>query len=362
MSKRVLHFQGRMGRGGAESFMMNLYREIDREKFQFDFLIYDDFKDVRDYHDEIEKLGGRIFVVTNPKKNIFKYILEVNKLLKKENFDIAHNEVYFGGGINLKLAKKNGIKKRIAHSHATSDGKSQNIIMNILRKYLDRLLKENATDFLAVSKEAGESLFHDTPYEIIHNGIKLEDYQLSQAENLKTRQNLGLSEQDFIIGNIGRLEPQKNQQLLIEIFSKLLLRKRNAKLLLIGEGSLRTDLQEKINELNLEDSVQMLGERADIPALLNVMDVFVMTSLYEGLPMVGLEAQASGKKLVLSNEISHDTKVTPNVQFVELSAPDDEWINAILNEPFGNQRTSELESYDVSFTTKQMERIYSNIE
>lgn len=357
--KRILHFQGRMGLGGAESFMMNLYRKIDRTNYQFDFLIYEDYADVQDYHAEIEKLGGRIFVVTNPKKNIIKYLIQVNRLLKKETFSIAHNEVYFGGGINLWLAKKNGIKQRIAHSHATEDGKAQNMIMSWLRRFLTHLLLTNATDFIAVSKEAGESLFKGHPFEIVHNGINLQSYQFTDEEKASKRKELGLSSEDFIIGNIGRLEKQKNQERLLEIIKELNDMNEHTKLLLIGEGSLRATLEEKISNLSIKDSVIMTGERNDIPELLSIMDVFVMTSLYEGLPMVGLEAQAAGKKLVLSKDISKDTKVTPNVHFVELSASNDKWIDVITQKPFDNQMTPELKTYDASYTVRQMEKIYS---
>ncbi|WP_137665582.1 glycosyltransferase family 1 protein [Enterococcus hulanensis] len=357
--KRVLHFQGRMGLGGAESFMMNLYRRIDRDKFQFDFLIYDDFKQVTDYNDEIKNLGGRIFSVTNPKKNIFKYMIQVNRLLRQENFDIAHNEVYFGGGINLWLAKKNRIKQRIAHSHATEDGKSQNIIMNFLRRFLNRLLLENATDFLAVSQEAGVSLFKEQPFEIVHNGIELSLYRKEKKDQVIKRTEIGIPEDAFVIGNIGRLEKQKNQTYLLDIFSSLLEEKPNSYLIIVGKGSLKQELTQKIQKLNIEANVKMLGERRDIPALLSTINVFVMTSLYEGLPMVGLEAQAAGKKLVLANTISKDTKVTDNVRFIPLSKDRDEWVKEILTPPYTNEIGEELQSYDVSYTTDQMSKIYN---
>lgn len=358
MTKRVLHFQGRMGLGGAESFMMNIFRKIDRKKFQFDFLIYDDYENVRDYNDEIKQLGGRIFVVANPKRNILKYLWQVNRLLKKEQFDIVHNEVYFGGGINLLLAKKNGVKRRIAHSHATEDGKSTSFLFNILRLFLNKLLLDNATDFLAVSKEAGDSLFQGHAYEIVHNGIDISLYQNQQVAGEKIRRSLGISQETFVVGNIGRLENQKNQMLLIQIFNELQKQQPNSILLIIGDGSLRKQLQSEVVKLNLEKKVLFLGERNDIPALLASLNVFVMTSIYEGLPMVGLEAQAAGLKLVLSNTISKDTKLTPNVWFVDLKANLNSWVNQILIEPFGNKETKELDSYDVSYTTEQMVRIY----
>lgn len=358
--KRVLHFQGRMGLGGAESFMMNLYRGIDRNSFQFDFLIYDDFEDVQDYHKEIEKLGGRIFVVKNPKKNIAKYLLQVNHLLKTEKFDIAHNEVYFGGGINLWLAKKNKIKKRIAHSHATEDGKGNGFIKKIVRKFFHWLLMHTATDFVAVSTEAGKSLFGNHPFQLVHNGIDLNLYRVSRERILKKRVELGIPEDAFVVGNIGRLEDQKNQTFLISIFNELRKTQENAQLLIIGEGSKRLVLEKRIREFGVRESVKLLGERNDIPELLGIMDVFVMTSLYEGLPMVGLEAQASRKKVVLSDTISPDTALTPLVSFISLNEPESTWVDAILKKPYVNEITDELEKYDVTYTVKQMTAIYDN--
>ncbi|MDT2670808.1 glycosyltransferase family 1 protein [Enterococcus dongliensis] len=357
--KRVLHFQGRMGLGGAESFMMNLYRKIDRDNFQFDFLIYDDFKNVQDYHNEIKKLGGRIFVVANPKKNILKYLFQVNRLLRQEKFDIAHNEVYFGGGINLWLAKRNGIKKRIAHSHATEDGKSKNLMMNVLRRFLSHLLLTNATDFLAVSQEAGQNLFEGHSFEIVHNGIDLNLYKKQTFEKEEKRIELGIPLEAFVIGNIGRLEKQKNQKYLLNIFASLIKQKKDSYLLLIGEGSLRLELEQKIRDLGIEKNVRMLGERNDIPDLLAIMDVFVMPSLYEGLPMVGLEAQAAGLKLVLADTISKDTKVTENVCFISLNKTYEQWVESIMQHPYINNITDELQSYDVSYTANQMSKIYN---
>jgi len=349
-----------MGLGGAESFMMNLYRKIDRDKFQFDFLIYEDFQDVQDYHSEIKKMGGRIFVVANPKKNILKYLIQVNRLLKKEKFEIAHNEVYFGGGINLWLAKKNGIKQRIAHSHATEDGKSRYFVMDLLRCFLSNLLLSNATDFLAVSREAGESLFKGHSFKIVHNGIDLSLYERQISEQIHLRNELEIPLDSFVIGNIGRLEKQKNQKYLLDIFVTLLKRQPNSYLVLIGEGSLRRELEQKILELDIGKNTKMLGERNDIPDLLSIMNVFVMPSLYEGLPMVGLEAQAAGLKLVLADTISKDIKVTKNVHFISLNRTREQWVENIIQKPYENIMTEELQSYDVSYTANQMEKIYNH--
>ncbi|GCF93915.1 glycosyl transferase family 1 [Enterococcus florum] len=358
MVKRILHFQGRMGLGGAESFMMNLYRKLDKEEFQFDFLIYDDYQDVTDYQDEVLKLGGRFFVVTNPKKNIFKYLHEVRMLLKKEHFDIVHNQVYFGGGINLWLSKRNGIGKRIAHSHATEDGKGQGFLVSILRFFLAKLLLNNGTDFLAVSEEAGISLFGNHPFQIVHNGIDLSLYDHPKKTRELKRDELGIEKETFVIGNIGRLEKQKNQLYLINVFYEIKKIKKRSKLVIVGSGSLENDLKEQVRVLGLDSDVLFLGERRDIPELMSVFDVFVLSSIYEGLPMVGLEAQAAKKKLVMSDRISRDTAVTPNCVYINLAAPISEWVKGILEEPYDNDYTPLLEKYDVSYTLNQMEKIY----
>lgn len=362
MVKRILHFQGRMGLGGAESFMMNLYRQIDRSKYQFDFLIYDDFENVTDYYEEVKKLGGRFFVVTNPKKNLLKYLIEVNRLLKKESFDIAHNEVYFGGGINLWLAKRNGIKKRIAHSHSVEDGKGNSILLRCLRKYLAWLLLRTATDYLAVSEKAGKSLFHNAPFKVVHNGIDLSLYRTNQELVNETKRELDLNNSSIIIGTVGRLEKEKNHFFLVDVFSVINKLDKNAKLLIIGEGTLRGKLESYIDEKGLSGVIFLLGNRRDIPDLLGVLDVFVMTSYYEGLPMSALEAQASGKKLILSNGVSKETKLTPNVSFISLDTPKTEWAHKILEKPFGNEMTKELNSYSVDYTLQQMMKIYESTE
>ncbi len=357
--KRILHFQGRMGKGGAEIFMMNVYRYIDRSNYQFDFLIYDDYQDVRDYEEEISRLGGRIFVVTNPKKNIIKYLREVNSLLKKEKFDIVHNQVYFGGGLNLKLARRNGVKKRIAHSHATKDGKGENFGMRILRVYFKHLLLKNATDLVACSSEAGVSLFgENTPFKVVHNGIDLELFRVEKKKKHENRERIGLAKSDFVVGNIGRMEKQKNQDFLIDIFESVLVIQPDAKLVLVGNGSLRDSILRKVKDKKLESKVLYLGEREDMPQLLSTMDVFVLSSLYEGLPTVAVEAQAALLKLVLTDTISKETSLTPNVSYMGLDEPLESWASAIVSSPLENSYTPELGNYDYRVTAPKMCDIY----
>lgn len=358
--KRVLHFQGRMGRGGAESFMMNAFRRIDKNKYLFDFVIYEDYADVTPYHDEIHRLGGKIYVVPNPNKNIVKYIQAVKRLFKENEFDIVHNEIFFGGGINLWLAKNAGIEKRIAHSHATTDGKGNEIPYSIVRPIFNKMLMDNSTEYLACSYEAGLGLFGEQKeFTVVPNGIDLELYSPKEEVITEVRRELNIPLDSFILGHIGRFEEQKNHVFLLDIFKEVLNKQANSYLIAVGDGSLKEKMVTKVIEMGINDHVLFLGERDDVPRLLNMMDVFTMPSLYEGLPMVAVEAQAANLKLVLSTEISPDTVLSENVHFVPLDKTAAQWADIILEEPHSNKPLPELKKFDFNFTAKMLEGIYS---
>lgn len=356
---RVLHFQGRMGKGGAETFMMNAYRNIDRSKIQFDFLIYDDFKDVKPYNKEIHELGGKIYSVPNPNKNIVAYIRAVKKLLKDKHFDIVHNEIFFGGGLNLFLAKQAGISKRVAHSHATKDGKGNNFALNTIRKIFQWMLLKNATDYLACSYEAGIGLYGENqPFIFVPNGIDIESYQNILQSKEEIRNKLAIPQNALVIGNIGRFEEQKNHDFLIDIFEKIVKKRADSHLILIGEGSLQEKIKGKVINLGLQSKVSFLGLRDDIPQLLKSMDVFLMPSLYEGLPISAVEAQATNLKIVLSTAVSKETVLSENVQFISLNEIPEKWADKVLKKPFENKPNETLFLYDMRKTAIQLEKTY----
>lgn len=359
--KRILHFQGRMGRGGAESFMMNAFRKIDRSKYVFDFVIYEDYKDVTPYHKEIHELGGSIFVVPNPNRHIIGYMKAVKKLLKDHKFDIVHNEIFFGGGINLRLAKKAGISQRIAHSHATTDGKGNKFPYGVARPFFNALLMKNATNYLACSHEAGLGLFGEKqPFLVIPNGIDIQAYASIEESKDSIRESLGLPTDAVVVGHIGRFEEQKNHRYLLDIFQEVTQQEENAYLLSVGKGSLEEEMFEKAEKFGIKERVLFLGERDDIPRILKAMDVFVMPSLYEGLPMVAVEAQAANLKLVLSTEISPDTVLSENVHFVSLKDSVEKWAETILKQPFGNTPLLRLSEFDNHYTASMLEKVYSS--
>ncbi|MGX7393412.1 glycosyltransferase family 1 protein [Carnobacterium mobile] len=356
---RVLHFQGRLGSGGMETFMMNAYRSLDRTKIQFDFLIYDDYEDVKPYNKEIQKMGGHIYVVPNPKRNIIAYIKAVRELLRDKKFEVVHNQVFFGGGINLKLAKEAGIKKRIAHSHFTSDGKGNSIPIIVLRKVFHRLLLKNATVFLACSMEAGYGLYgKKQPFTLIPNGIDLNMYQSVPESKEQVRADLSIPEDSLVVGHVGRFDEQKNHKFLVEIFKEIVNKKENSHLLLIGVGKLQDEVKEQVKKMGIEEKVTFLGLRKDIPYVLKSMDVFLMPSLYEGLPVSAVEAQAANLKLVLSTEVTRETQLSENVQFLSLEDTPQKWAFAVISEPMMNSPFIELDNYDMKHTANLLENIY----
>lgn len=356
---RVLHFQGRMGKGGAETFMMNAYRNIDRTKIQFDFLIYDDFEDVKPYNKEIHELGGKIYSAPNPNKNILAYIQAVKKLLKDKHFDIVHNEIFFGGGLNLLLAKQAGISKRVAHSHATTDGKGNNIAMNAIRKIFQRMLLKNATDYLACSYEAGIGLYgEDQSFIFVPNGIDLNLYRSVSTDKDIIKEKIGIPKDAFVVGNIGRFEDQKNHAFLLDIFEQIVQQNPQSVLILIGEGSLEEEIKKIALSKKIQKNVLFLGVRDDIPELLKIMDVFLMPSLYEGLPISAVEAQAANVKVVLSTNVSSETKLSNNVQFISLEESSEKWAMETLKQPYRNSPLPQIEDYDMRKTARELEMIY----
>ncbi len=357
---RVLHIQGRMGLGGAETFLMNSYRNIDRSKYQFHFVVYEDYGDVDVYFDEIEKLGGKVHITANPNNNLFKFQKDLKKIIKEDKIDIVHNQVFFGGGLNLRTAKKGGVPIAINHSHATGSGK------NPIKKSLEpffRFLNKKYSDFnFACSTEAGLALYGDQDFEIIFNGIDLSTYE--NAKSLD-RLSFGIPENSLIVGAIGRLENQKNYPFMIEVARNLIEKNNNIYFLIIGEGSKQDEIQEQINKYGIGNNVKLIGTRRDIPEFLKMIDVFLMTSHYEGLPIVAVEAQASGAYLILSDRISKEVSLSDFVEFLSIDNEDySAWSDRILAKKAARSsyiRTSKLQEYDMEHTAKQLEKVYDKL-
>ena len=357
----VAQIMGKWVGGGVESVIMNYYRHLDHSKVQFDFICDED--STRIPYDEIKKLGGRVFLV--PKyQNLPKYLKALEKLFKENQYRIVHSNINTLSVFPLYAAKKAGVPIRISHSHSTSNPKEwkRNLIKNILRPFSKRY----ATDYFACSEKTGIYQFGKRKsklVKIIPNSIDIEKFKFRSKDRQEIRAELGIEEDTIVIGHIGRFVETKNHQFIIHSFSKLHQKNPDTKLILIGDGPLLEKTRKTVRDLGLEESVLFLGRKENIAPYYSVFDIFFLPSLYEGMPMSGIEAQVSGLKCIFSSSFSKDTAIIPgNVLF--LSNEDKEsLINGV--EYFNNQINSrevplkEIEKVDIEKNTPILQSMYN---
>lgn len=355
---RVAHIIGKMVGGGVESFIMNYYRNIDRNKIQFDFIIDSDSKVVP--RKEIENLGGRIIEIP-PYQKIFSYIKELKKVLKENEYKIVHSHLNALSVFPLYCAYSAKVPVRIAHSHSTTNKKEwkKNIIKNILKPFS----KVFATDYFACSEHAARWLFGNKTFEqgkvsIIHNAIDVDKFRYNEEIRNKMRKELQI-ENKFVLGHVGRFVQQKNHDFLIDIFSEVYKENKNTVLLLIGDGPLEEKIKEKVNKLNLKDSVYFLGIKENVNEIMQAMDVFVFPSLYEGLGIVLVEAQCSGLPCVVSEEVPKEALILDNIVSINLNNAI-EWKKIILNLSGKRERIllEEMKKYNIAYSQKDLEQKY----
>lgn len=363
---RILHVLGRLDRGGAETMVMNLYRSMDRSKIQFDFVICT--TDKCDYTDEIYSLGGRIY--SFPKfslKNSLSFVKAWNEFFKEhKEYKIVHGHLRSTASIYLSIAKRYGLVT-IVHSHSTSSGNGFSALVKNILQLPIRFI----ADFLfSCSDIAGIWLFGEKAvkkdnYFLLNNAINTEEFIFNEDKRIEVRKRLQL-ENKFVIGHIGAFRLQKNHEFIIQIFKEVYKQCDRAVLLLIGDGELRTKTQKMVNDFGLNDAVRFTGIRQDIPDLLQAMDVFLFPSIWEGLPVTLIEAQASGLKCIISDTISKQSCVTDLVEFVSLSESPEEWAKRILmidNGYIRKNTSSEIKNakYDIEVTKKWLELFYLNL-
>lgn len=348
---RVLHILHSMNRGGIETFLMNIYRNVDRGEVQFDFLLHVDEECA--YDDEIIAMGGKIFRIPGRRQGIQKNRRALDSFFSEHTeYKIVHQHVSSLSYIEpLRIAARKNIPVRIIHSHNTMEGGGK--FHKYLHLWNQRDLEQYATDFLACSEPAalwicGQKRFKMKKYMIIKNGINTKDFSYSRQNREKIRDELGIKGEK-VIGHIGRFSPQKNHTFLIDIFNYINKKDPDIILLLVGDGNLRQQIQNKVNRLGLQDRVIFTGIRADVPDLYCAMDVFLFPSLYEGLGMVLVEAQAAGLPCVVSEKgIPEEVKLNNNLLFISLEKKPEWWAAACLEAVNGKRiLTPSVEEYDI---------------
>ncbi|MCR4663689.1 MAG: glycosyltransferase family 1 protein [Endomicrobiaceae bacterium] len=343
MTKKILEMTGSLNCAGIETLLVNVLKNIDRDKFKIDFLVVANQKYF--YTDEVLKFGSKIY--TYPFKKVYKFLIpffflkEIFVLLKNK-YDVVHCHFYFSSGIILLLAWLCGVKTRIVHSHTERKMFAPKILRKPFTKIMQKIIDIFATDKIACSKEAGIALYGDNAnFKIVNNGVVVDKFKFDSQIRQKTRENFNLGD-SFVLGHIGRFVELKNHSFLVDIFNEILKYKKNSVLLFIGEGPLEEEIKEKVNNLKLEKQVKFLGVRSDINNIYQAMDVFLLPSLFEGLPIVGIEAQTAGLPCFFSDKISKEVKIV-NSHFISLKENSEFWAKKIIDicENFERTDTSE---------------------
>lgn len=365
---RILQVVGTMDFGGAETLIMNIYRNIDKSKVQFDFLCHNRIE--CKYADEIYKLGGKIYKVDGIKKaGLFDYLKQLKlffKTHKEYNVIHAHNSI--DNGIVLWQAKKQKIPCRISHSHNTIYRyNTKNPLIYWYKLLSKRLNNKSATHRFACSNEAGIALFGKNNFQLFYNAIDVKNFQYDIKKREDIRAKLFIKKDEILIGHVGRFAVEKNHKFLIDIFAEYLKIYQKGKLILIGAGPLENEIKQKVSELGITERVIFPGLVSNTYDYYSAMDVFLFPSINEGLPVSLVEAQASGLPVIMSNRISPEIIITDNVKELPLEASKKLWVDEIYKSILNSkQRDSYADcllktSFNINTYVIELQSIYLNL-
>lgn len=366
---RILHIVGRMDRGGIETMLMNIYRNIDRSKVQFDFLAH--YGREAAYNQEIRALGGRIYEMPALKDEthvyywrLFSYIRALNRFFREHReYAVIHGHMTNTASIYMPIARKYGVACRISHSHSS---KRKAGLMGLVTDLLQRSVYRHATDWFACSEAAAgwfypKDALASGKVQIIANAVDAARFRFQPRIRNQIRQELGL-EDKLVIGCVGRFRPEKNQAFLLPVLKELLPQCPQAVLMYVGDGPCLEDVRVQCRTLGLSDHVLFLGQRSDVDRLMQAMDVFVLPSLWEGLPLVGVEAQSAGLPCVVSDGVTRELNITGQMVHLPLSGGPRMWADA-LQKAAQTQRADTLDvirgaGYDLNTTVPWLQEFY----
>lgn len=353
---RVLHVFNMMSNGGIEHFVMDRYRLINREKIQFDFLITSEEDGYFD--EEIKQLGGKVYHTCDMKHNLLGSFFQTAKIVKENHYSIVHRHTGNAVGyFDLWAAKLGGAKHLILHSHNNSAERIK--IHNLFKKCFSLNCIR-----LACSEMAGKWLFGEKKFLLVRNAIDLSSFHYNSvwADEVRQKYQLGDS---FVIGNIGRLDYQKNQSFLLDIFRSVLEMKADAKLVIVGGGHLYQSLKEKAESFGIEKNVIFTGQIDNVNEVINAFDVFCLPSCYEGFGITLIEAQSNGLRCFASEgRVPYESNITGNVHYVPLNENPKEWAEALLSVSGRSCEGQDklLQQYEIKTQIPRLEAFYSRLE
>ena len=358
---RILHSVSYMHRAGVETLLMNYYRAIDRTRVQFDFLCHKHLPG--DYDDEIRALGGRILYAPQIKLQQPEEYMEFMRRFVEQHpeYRILHAHNGAKQAVVIHAAAEAGIPERIAHAHSTDFIRDDRYAWR-----MDALsaIRAHATRYFACGNDAGKFFFGNERWHnqgvVMPNAIDNSSFAFDQKRRYDMRSRLGLQE-CLVVGHVGRFQPQKNQARLLEIFGSLLKRERSARLILIGDGPQKESIAQQIRNMELSGYVLLPGSQSNMPDWYCCMDVFVMPSLFEGLPVTGVEAQACGLPCVFSADVTRECRLTDGVAFISLESSNAKWSEEILrlSQNFNKREQHHIPVYyDISYAATELTNNY----
>ncbi len=357
---RILQVVGKMHRAGMETLIMNIYRNIDRKKVQFDFCVHTTEKGA--YDDEILSLGGKIFHMPEAKiKNIFALKREVKSFFRlHSDYTAVHVHYSCVGWLFFMEADKNNIKNLIYHAHSSGREKG---IKALIRFFLEQYSAKLANTYFACSDKAAKYFFHNRKYIMLNNGIDTVEFSFKQKERDLLREQYKIKDYKVFI-HVGRFSIEKNHVFLLDLFNKIHTENPNTILLLLGNGPLESEIKEKASMLECADSIKFMGNRNDVGKIMNIADIFLLPSLFEGLPLTMIEAQCSGLTCFVSDNITRDAEIIKELVFY-CSLKDDDFYKKIKENMNieRKDRVAEIKAhgFDSYGIAKKMEKYYLNL-
>lgn len=355
--KKILHVVRSFNNGGTEKYIMNLLKNTYKEYDNY-ILIYENITYGRE---ELEQMGIKIIQLKDiNKEGVVDKIKFIRSFVKINQIDVVYSYTYYNSAYVMLAAFLGKVKKRITHAHRSASEQRRTLKYNIYIFLSKILISLFSTDCLACGLDAGKSLFYKK-FKVINNGIELEKYKFNNEKRNLIRKEFNISDDDIVIGTIGRLDKNKNQIFMIKVFEKYHKENTNSKLLIIGEGEQKNDLKELIRNLKIEDVVILLGNREDANELYNAFDLFMLTSIKEGLPFVLIEAQANGLNSIVSDSVDKNADISNSIKFVSLDDDISKWLETIKKEKFirkDNIKKIIEKGYSLESSIKSVMEIY----
>ena len=342
---------------GITSFVLNMKRYIDPECFHFDFFhhaVLDGQLPPGSLDNSLVASGSKVYSVTHAKQSAIGFMHEANDVLEKigQNYQIVHCHVPNNAFVTLRACQKEGVGVRIIHSHLNSS--SDNAFHRVRNKPLIALGKKYANAYLACSNEAGHYLFGKDSFQVINNGIHLENFVFDDSFRGRMRCELGIPQSAPVIGCVGRFVQQKNYLFAVNVFKAFLANSRDARLVILGDGEDRALIEARVNELGLSDRILFLGVRDDVARFYSVFDVFFMPSLCEGLPISAVEAQASGLPCVFSTNVPKESDIIGTGKFISLDESFSVWCSSLQDAIVsGRLRNSQAKLISAGYSAKE---------